>query len=143
MDKEDKIVLGIWFVFIALVFTAMYCSEAQTPDPDTPFLPYWEYHKTDVEPDIESELIEQTEGEKCQEVIEVWEHSNVKVFCWVAPNKIKNPDGIVKYLFLPAGCVGLVLSLNRYNIDVYQNRECDIVLWNRGGNIEKKPKTGV
>ena len=140
-DKESKIVLSLWFVFLGILFTLMYCSEGQTPDPDTPFTPYWEV-------DIESELIESPEidfpeSDKCQDVVEVWEHSNVKVFCWEAPNKIKTPDGIVKYLFLQAGCVALVLSLERYNIDVYQNKECDIVLWNRGGNIEPKPKLGV
>ena len=137
MDKDDRIVLGIWFFFIALVFTAMYCSEAQTPDPDTPFVPYFSW-EVDIEP----------EEKVCDQVVEVTEPSDIKTLCWKDTQKVLSDDGTtVKFMLLPAGCVAIVMYRFKIELDVYQDKQCDILFHNKGGGYEivpnEQPKTGV
>ena len=91
----------------------------QAPDPDTPFTPYWE---VDV----------QAEEKVCNEVVEITEPSDIRFTCWKEAEHILGADGVtVKFIVLPAGCVVLVLYKFKYQVDVHQDRECDMLIHNK------------
>ena len=107
---------------------------AQTPDPDTPFVPYWEV-------DIEPEEIE------CGQVVEVTEPSDIRTICFKDTEKVLSENGVtVKFMVLPAGCVAVIQYRFKIELDVYQDKACPILFYNKGGRYQIEgeiPKLGI
>ena len=145
-----KFILG-WTAFLVggffCVFLLVLCSdtEAQEPPyPDTPFTPYkevqawefWEY--VDAQP----------EEKVCDQVVEVSEPSDIKTICFTDTHKVLADDGVtVQFMLLPAGCVAIIQYRLKIELDVYQDKHCDILFHNKGAGYqiekEEQPKIGV
>ena len=125
---------------VTLAFLLSFSSDAQTPDEDTPYVPYWEYvpQEVDVVP----------EEKKCDQVVKVKEPSDIRTICWKDTDKVYAEDGVtVKFMLLPAGCTAIVLYRFKVDMDAYQDKNCDILFYNEGGGYmikdEEETKIGA
>ena len=125
---------------VTLAFLLSFSSDAQTPDEDTPYVPYWEYvpQEVDVGP----------EEKQCDQIVEIVEPSDIRTICWEDTHKVFAEDGVtVRFMLLPAGCVAVVQYRLKLKLDVYQDNHCEILFHNKGAGYriedEQETKIGV
>ena len=74
------------------------------------------------------------EEKKCDQVVSIVEPSDIRTICWKDTDKIFAEDGVtVKFMLLPAGCVAVVQYKLKIELDVYQDKNCEILFYNKGG----------
>ena len=142
-------------LFMPTLFTAVvvYCffqiyAEAQHPGPDypdgpiDPVLPYiqmgqgpdWPWDDEPAGPylpiNLDIEKPEPPEGQ-CQIDIPITESITIESHCWEKPTVIKDNNGHALYFLISPGCVALVKHRTKLQIDVYQDKNCWVLLWDK------------
>ena len=101
---------------LVICFVAWTCSpaKAQQPvEPDVPFVPYFDI------------------AELCTKEIAINEWVEIQTTCWEKTEMIKDEDGNALYIYVPPGCIAVARHQTRRQIDVYQDDECYILLWDK------------
>ena len=123
-----KVFFFITVVFALLLMFHCHPGYSQMPEPDTPFVPYLDVDAT-------------PEKKKCDQVVEIVEPSDIRTICWEDTNKLFAEDGeTVEFMLLPKGCVAVVQYRLKLQLDVYQDRTCDILFHNKGVGFNIKEK---
>ena len=80
---------------------------------------------------------DEAQPDQCQRKVAITEPVDIKSVCWEETTKILNPQGLMRYMLIRPGCVALAMSQFRHNIEVYQDKDCWILLYDGTGKNQR------
>ena len=117
-------VVAIGWLWIVGIAVRCHYAGAQYPTPDYPEGPD-DYIES---VNLEVERPSAPEGQ-CQEAIPVSDPVDLRSTCWETTQLIRDNDGQARYVLIRPGCVVVATHHFQKKIDVYQNHDCWILLY--------------
>ena len=106
--------------------------EVQKPTPfgpDEPFLPYIE--------------VENQEEERCDKLVEIDKPVHITTVCWVKTERVDDDDGQTLYIYLPPGCAAIATHQTKFQVDVFQDKECWLMIWDKTKTANQELMEGI